>query len=183
MYQRLLSFIVLALVCNIASGTPIQWKVSDGGNGHWYELVEDAIDWNAAKLAAEQSIHEGTVGHLATITSQAENDFILSSVYETGTYYTWVGGFQPAGSPEPDGNWQWLTGETWDFTNWNLGVEPNNFIYSQTPYGEDVIQMSPIGWYDAPHDWDMPYIVEYESVPEPTCFTLFVCIGLILRKR
>lgn len=38
----------------------------------------------------------------------------------------WLGGFQLYGSPEPDGNWQWVTGEPFSYTNWEIN-QPDNF--------------------------------------------------------
>ena len=63
----------------------------------------------------------------ATITSQAENDFVYS-LFGTndaawgnnggGDDGPWFGGVQPDGSVEPDGGWTWVTGEPWTYTSW-----------------------------------------------------------------
>ena len=37
----------------------------------------------------------------------------------------WLGGIQPANSPEPGGNYQWSDGSAFSYTNWS-GGEPNN---------------------------------------------------------
>jgi len=66
---------------------------------------------------------KGVHGHLATITSSAENAFISTQLGTT--QFAWLGGEQPPGSLEPDGGWQWITGEPWVYTNWDIG-EPNN---------------------------------------------------------
>ncbi|MFM7134616.1 MAG: lectin-like protein, partial [Planctomycetota bacterium] len=58
-------------------------------------------------------------GHLATLTSQAENDFVMPLCQPGEGLSSWLGG-QRAG----DG-WNWVTGEKWAFTNWSPG-EPNN---------------------------------------------------------
>ena len=142
------------------------------GTGHYYELIEQwGIGWDDAKTAAEARSHLGSPGHLVTITSQAENDFIRDTVLGTAVLdHYWVGGYQPENSPEPGGNWQWITGEAWTYQNWN-GGEPNNvsggdedvlMVYSgvhQSRYGK---------WNDAPRaaaDWVGGYIVEYEVLP------------------
>ena len=61
------------LITNIAAGDAVEWRVADGGNGHWYEGVAVAADisWDAAKVACESR-----GGHLATLTSPAEDDFL-----------------------------------------------------------------------------------------------------------
>lgn len=61
-------------------------------------------------------------GHLATITSAAENQFV-SSIGDLRLY--WLGGYQPPGSQEPAGGWTWITGEPFAFNNWDV-TEPNN---------------------------------------------------------
>ncbi len=91
-------------------------------NGHYYRIIDREINWGDASDEAENLSYNGIPGHLLTVDSQAENDFIVS----LGGYdYHWLGGYQPSGSPEPDGNWHWVTGEPWTYTNWPP-TEPNN---------------------------------------------------------
>jgi hypothetical protein len=97
---------------------PVQWSANKGGNGHWYH-VRDRVprhDWNDWRLDAE------SIGaHLVTITSIAENQFVSSRQVWGTSAPSCVGGhaliglFQPAGSPEPSGGWQWVTGEPFVF--------------------------------------------------------------------
>ncbi len=96
--------------------------------GHCYVpvLVPGGITWDNAKAAAES-----VGGYLATVTSAGENDFVYSlvsgnSAFWNTKYGPWLGGYQPEGSPEPNGGWTWVTGEPWSYTNWESG-EPNNF--------------------------------------------------------
>jgi hypothetical protein len=66
--------------------------------------------------------------HLATITSQAEQDFVWDFVVATtgGSIEWWLGGFQDVENEiDPDEGWEWVTGEPWVYTNW-LSGEPNN---------------------------------------------------------
>jgi hypothetical protein len=71
------------------------------------------------------------------LTSRAENEFVFSLV-DTGDFWRWqpeegvwsgpwLGGFQPAGSPEPAGNWQWITRQPFDSTSWSPG-KPDNYV-------------------------------------------------------
>jgi tRNA A-37 threonylcarbamoyl transferase component Bud32 len=101
---------------------PLRWS----GNGHYYERVDARqITWAAAKAAAEHERFLGATGHLATITSQAENEFIVANLLTSlGSF--WLGGYQPEGSAEPDGNWRWITGEPWNYTHWSSG-QPDNY--------------------------------------------------------
>jgi hypothetical protein len=157
---------------SVSEATPVQWSSSVGGNDHWYELILDSnISWTEANNMAN-----AMSGHLATLTSDAENSFVFSEL-AIGDNLIWLGGFQPTGSTEPDGGWQWVTGETWDYTNWASG-EPNN-----NTWGADenslVFWGSNGAWNDSPANWtnysNGGYVVEYESaalVPEPA--TMFL---------
>jgi hypothetical protein len=134
--------------------------------------VPSGITWHAAKNAAESQSYSGVHGHLATITSQGENDFILSNLGGENIKGCWIGAIQPAGSPEPDGGWQWVTGERWDFTYW-IGPPNNHYGGDQGVhpygYGENAVQ---VNWWDNSGKWndfpdDIPmygYIVEFETM-------------------
>lgn len=79
--------------------------------GHRYRMLPDILTWTAAKAKAESM-----GGHLATITTKEENDwielnFIAGLPQGMGI---WIGGTQD-GVP---GQWRWITGEPFDFTNW-----------------------------------------------------------------
>jgi len=119
--------IVLAAAAIAASATGIQadcvvWPV----NGHCYEAVLADLSFTDAQVACEVR-----GGHLATITSAEENDFIKglfeddSSFFYVDTYGAeygpWIGGFQPPDSSEPAGNWQWVTEESWSYADWAPG--------------------------------------------------------------
>jgi hypothetical protein len=92
------------------------------GNGHCYEfrLRSDGIDWQTAE---NESVADA--GTLATVTSEAENSFVFSLLTTPGITGAWLGGFQPAGAPEPAGQWTWVTGEPFTFNRWEVG-EPND---------------------------------------------------------
>src|SRR2546422_11237953 len=72
-----------------AQAAPIEWPVFTGGNGHFYELKQPAggINWTDAKAAAQASIWRGATGHLATVTSAAENSFLTSRL----PAWAWIG--------------------------------------------------------------------------------------------
>ena len=59
-----------------ASAAPVEWAVASGGNGHLYEVIPaPGIQWNDAYAGA---LLLGTGWDLASVTSQAEHDFIVS---------------------------------------------------------------------------------------------------------
>ena len=95
----------------LSQSTAVQWTVASGGNGHWYEAVRDqgAICWGYAKLKCEE-----LGGHLATLTSPNEREFVRSQL-ASGPWY-FLGGYQDLSALdfiEPDGGWRWVTGEPW----------------------------------------------------------------------
>lgn len=129
--RGLMAFSIMWIFSSTAFALPVTWST----NGHEYDVVllNDA-DWNTARTSAQAL---GAGWDLATITSAGEQTFInslLGAPPAGGPIQYWVGGFQPAGSTEPGGSWQWINGEGlfWDngsvagaYANWG-GGEPNN---------------------------------------------------------
>ena len=99
---------------------PLRWTQ----NGNHYASISATLTWEEAKEAAENLSFMGKPGHLATVTSAAEGTYIRDNLG-----VGWLGGFQPTDSPEPIWNWQWVTGETWDYNNWWPGGN-----ISRTPF-------------------------------------------------
>ncbi len=113
----------------------VEWKRSDGGNGHFYQAVAVdpglGISWKDADAYAQAH-----GGYLATIASQSENDFVFALVDDPifwrptssgqNLMGPWLGGSQPAGSPSPAQGWHWVANQgTFTYTNWSPG-QPDN---------------------------------------------------------
>lgn len=81
--------------------------------GHYYLLNLDALDWLAARKRCEKM-----GGHLVTISDAEENAFVEELC---GGSDAWFGGTDA----HKEGDWQWVTGEEMNFTDWLKG-EPNN---------------------------------------------------------
>ena len=109
--------------CELAVGNDspypgaVQWTVASGGNGHWYKRFDTAVLWTQAR-----DICVGLGGHLATVPSASENTFVAS--INAGNN-CWLGGFQAPNSCENNCEWQWVSGEAWNYTNWDYG-QPDN---------------------------------------------------------
>ena len=116
-----------AVTTGAAAQDAVQWRVEDGGNGHWYRCVRvlEGIDWETARAASADA-----GGYLATIHSAAENLFAYWVIGPVSSWKTrfgpWLGGFKSASG------WSWITGEPWDYTDWYIN-EPNNACQ----FGED----------------------------------------------
>ncbi len=130
-------------------------------DGHTYQLFNKTMTWREAKAYCEE-----LGGHLVTINSENEQEALVTLLQSsthtvTATYdeYSfdeldllncyWIG------AEKTSGNWKWVTGEKFSFTNWKPG-EPNNEnnaeyyaeMYANTPaYAEDTIEIGQ--WNDA----------------------------------
>jgi formylglycine-generating enzyme required for sulfatase activity len=114
--MQLKSMAAVALASGIVSSSmaadAVQWRVEDGGNGHWYQAIP-AQDWFAASASAS-----ATNAHLASILSSAENSFVTSILASTTAFRGYIGLEQLPGQPLPNVGWRWATGELVGFSNW-----------------------------------------------------------------
>lgn len=124
----------------MCAGTILSRTTWLGGNGNEYVVVSlPGATWDQARadLAALLPGH-----HLATITSQAEHDFVSSLL---GGWEWWLGGHQvPITEPVANAGWTWITGEPWVYTNWVPG-EPND---AGVPGREQHLAWDRGGWND-----------------------------------
>lgn len=86
-------------------------------NGHFYQVYEESMTWTEA-----EDFCKNLGGHLVTITSAEENDFISEFIVgsDKNNCY-WIG----ASDVDEEGDWVWVTGEEFTYTNWKKD-EPNN---------------------------------------------------------
>lgn len=120
-------------------------------NEHEYKLIFTTRTWNEAKTDCE-----ARGGHLVTLTSSNENDFVFNLAEQN---IIWIGFTDET----IEGEWQWVTGEGVNFTNWKSG-EPND-----ADGGEDYTEMYVDGlWKDngAPAVPSMThyYICEWDDI-------------------
>jgi hypothetical protein len=107
------------------AGDAVQWRVADGGNGHWYSRFVSPIvvTWPQARNQA------ATVGgHLATISSSNENEFVFQASRPSlwsNRFGPWIGAFRLPDSGELGGAWAWVTSEPWTYTAWEI-YQPDN---------------------------------------------------------
>ena len=142
---------------------------------HSYLVVSARFTWDQAKLDAELR-----GGYLATLTSQAEANYVQSlGILSTipGEAF-WLG----ASDELQEGTWTWVTGEPFIFALWHPG-EPNNGVSGNEDYLASTDIVNAAVW----NDWGTTdsmlghYILE---VPEPSSALLFLCgAALCLRRR
>ena len=131
-----------------------QWPASEGGNDHFYGIV--AVELYRDQVGQLISTYDVQPwqAYLATITSPAENVFILNRVTAGTDQPSVLDAFWLDARCWGD-EWMWSTGEPFGFVNWAPGepsypgVEtamtmwgPNNTAYNRTPGT----------WNDAPPD-------------------------------
>jgi hypothetical protein len=194
MNQRAVLYYLIAL-SGLLTPLNTSWAQTtfNAANGHYYRLVRTESTWDEARVAAANESLLGFRGHLATITSAQEQSFIQSAFDTFSPPFVpmgegvWLGGFQPAGSPEPAGNWQWVTGEPFVYINWQPGGEPSDFFDD-----EDLLQMWSGGYWNDIGPTDVHnfnsvrrigYLMEF-SIPEPSglCLAGVVATCLIFRR-
>lgn len=173
------------------------------GTGNYYEYVQDSLSWQEARTASEQREFMTFGGHLVTITSASENDFVASQFSTLSADWAWTGGYEP----NDDGVWRWAVGpeagtqfslgsvptSPYNYANWG-GIEPNDFAA-----GEDFMMfyIAPSALFQTGQWADDPanspavdgYLVEYEtsSVPVPAALQLFVLalatLGVLVNRH
>ena len=96
------------------SSSPV---ATDTLNSHKYELFDYSMSWKEAR-----DFCKNRGGHLVTITSSAENNLVTKLIQrgKKGHYFI---GCTDEGSI---GTWRWITGEAFNYENWDKAGEPTN---------------------------------------------------------
>lgn len=89
------------------------------------------MTWSGAKNECQQ-----TGGYLVTVTSREEDQWVFSNVSRSEEI--WMG----ATDEVTEGIWEWVTGEEFNYTNWEVG-EPND-----VGYGQDYLKPFSSGLWD-----------------------------------
>ena len=100
----------------------------DGLSDNWergfgrYEIVLGSFTWQEARTDAELK-----GAHLATVVSEMEwNDIKRVLGASLHRKNLWLGGTDEGS----EGNWRWITGENWSFTNWRVGEPGNDSLWN-----------------------------------------------------
>jgi hypothetical protein len=146
--------------------------------GHIYLIVDESASWAEANANAESSL-----GHLATVESETENQFLYTNLLNRaisttaadggGARYAWLGGNDVA----QEGTWRWLNGNLMStgYTKWGNGFwgsEPDDFNSAQDhlALGLEGWPISTPGGMGDASEWNdvnglnsLAYIIEYDS--------------------
>jgi len=154
-------------------GTVSAALISSGTyNGHEYQIWGDeGVGWADAQTNAQAL---GATWDLAAITSAEEQNFLLTLLPVTSDRdQFWLGGYQAPPDPSnPGGNWNWVTGDVWGYTNWGSG-QPDDWEGDQKYLAMD---------YNGAWAWDdntdtlrviRGFVAETNPVPEPATMLLF----------
>lgn len=153
-----------------AEAAPVQF-----GNSFYEFIPDESVTWSAANTAASARTFNGVNGHLATVTSAAENDFLvdLGPVFATAQG-AWLGGAVDA---TQTGRWAVgpEAGQLFTFTNFAAG-EPNEGPSNIFAYLSADL---PGQWADAAAGISgeiAGYFVEYQTgtVPLPAALPLML---------
>lgn len=150
-------------------------------NGHDYYTSTASYRWEDAKVIA---ITLG--GHLASITSQEEHDFIFQngvsdpSIEENNrTQGYWIG----LNDEAVEGTFVWSINEPVTFTNWEEGQPDNNASKINMDRDADHVEMLPFNgkWDDFDYfdSWPLKFVLEFEPcVPATLTQTSLPVTGL-----
>ena len=193
-YSGILSGVALAIailpLTASATYTSTPTLVAEGDfDGRHYEIYAYAgVSWHTANAAANAAIHIDVNGHLATITSAAEDAYIeslrasASASEGLAQPEVWVGGVTDSDcSPVPGCGWNWVNDEgpistsqvpLNSYSNW-LSPEPNNAGSGEKHLGVGLFGQ--FGWNDEGNLGLIGgYVVEYDT---PTVIDPEECTG------
>ena len=130
-------------------------------NGHWYQMFSSiGKDWTSARDYCVT-----LNGHLVTIGSKYEEDFVYNNLSPYGSYaFSWLG----LTDSVQEGNWQWVTGEPLIYTNWHSGQPDScDMVCESMPYMSEKVDYAIFN--NMSHDWDdwgtdyIYFICEWEN--------------------
>jgi serine/threonine protein kinase len=170
MVLRRIRFSPAASPAPVASAPPASPDTALTFAGHRYQLMTDKLKWDAAKAKAES-----IGGHLATVTTKEEYDWlwgsILSKMKKTESdpngERCFIGAIQ---RKAPDGPWEWITGEPFSLQPW-MGKFPND-----KSTGIEVATLVSKGWDDVGQNYPaLSFLVEWDDAapakPAPLALT------------
>ena len=116
---------IAAVISTSSNAAITEWRIEDGGNGHFYDIVVTPLQsWVESKAQAESM-----GGYLASIRSAEENGWLWNAFNIGGTsaYWSHIGPYPGYDGPvfgayrDASNVWSWVSGEEWSWSNFNWG--------------------------------------------------------------
>jgi hypothetical protein len=146
---------------------PVQWRVEDGGNGHWYAGIVTSLSGASWSTAREIATSQGA--DLTKVLSPSHRQWLFDRIVSSPALWSesagpWVGGLQALGSIEPAGGWMWVDDTEIAEGVWSPG-QPDN----STDCGGDNNRM---GFWNGGSGVPQPWL---EDSPDGQVYT--PCVG------
>ena len=137
-------------------------------NGHIYALYEQDLSWTFAEKMCENA-----GGHLATITSQAENNFICNLIQSGSKDAYWIGARSDRSGSwyNSDNPFEWVTGEALCYTSWYPGEPSGSGTGGDIEHFAEIRKSYNNQWNDKPNyrTADDGFILEVDATSwQPT---------------
>ena len=138
--------IEITVITDSSSATTSSWPQPAGGNCHAYRVINSPHSWTGASNFAASQTYQTVSGHLATIESANENEFVRSLL---GTENYWLGGSLT------DTGYTWMNLDSTSYTNW--ASAPTGAV------GDALIMANNGLWSTAVPSAQMPYVIEFDT--------------------
>ncbi len=144
------------VAASAAHGQAVQWRVEDGGNGHWYQLSSGTASFDAARTSA---LSVG--GNLVTMSSAMENGFVYSNVVSSGLSaggHAWIGAVSAQGQCANPVGYLWVTGQAFTYQAWAPGY-PVTGSSCAASFSPSFVAM----WVNRPRTEMANYVIEWSG--------------------
>lgn len=134
-------------ICEYENSVKLKNSFYDPVSNHTYEYYAEALTWDEAKQFCS---YKG--GHLLTVSTAAEQNAIKDFIVKNKKS-VWTGGrLKTAG-----GKWSWITGEAFDYTNWDEAK-----LAANKTLGNIVEMCANAKWNEAASAKRQGFICEYD---------------------
>src|SRR5688572_7825757 len=97
--HRIVPLLLLVLGLSVLPAAAHATAVYSPFTGHWYQEVSGPnLTWHEARAAAAARSYAGYSGHLVTVNSEAEHQFLVTQVSHGGEH--WIGAYQDRSAPD-----------------------------------------------------------------------------------
>lgn len=171
--MRKLSWGVVCLLLSFTAcpAVPVEF------GGHYYEFGGYGGTWDECNAHATTLTYLGMAGHLVTLNTEAEYNFLVSCNFDGPWSIGWVGAYNDNGTYKWTNNEGPLETSTWSFDPMvNYNTSNYGVTLGGSGYGSRLT--TEVSSYGA------QIIVEYEPIPEPATAGLFFAgFALLMRRR